>query len=397
MAKKKKPKKKKPDPSSLLSQEQQTQLSSLLKNFKNLNSANVNEQIPGPELAQAFIERLPTQDSEAVPALLAVREAFPEKKVQKAIKKTIFKFKQKGISHPDLEPEKGPAVSVKRLDVADPSAYIGPVDGTGSRGILLILPQIPKGVEVGMGAVSDELGFIQFFVGRYSKKQLKEIREIFFSSFDHAVETPISHAVTILERAYSKNKEGLNESSRGYLQLRPWILENISLLEQSAVYDLIPPDSLSKGSLTRSQIERLLDHELMKTWIIDPDRLKPLTEDIQKVKESRILVSDAQKTDQINEARGKAISEIYSEDKRLLMKWRLEEMAYFFFKLEEEEMARLSLMAALSLDEKDSPLLINPFLDAIMERSLAFHMQAAQDTQESKGLIEDSPSSIIIP
>jgi hypothetical protein len=248
-----------------------------------------------------------------------------------------------------------------------------------------------------MGAVSDELGFIQFFVGRYSKKQLKEIREIFFSSFDHAVETPISHAATILERAYSKNKEGLNESSRGYLQLRPWILENVSLLEQSAVYDLIPLDSISKGSLTRSQIERLLDHELMKTWIIDPDRLKPLTEDIQKVKESRILVSDAQKTDQINEARGKAVSEIYSEDKRLLMKWRLEEMAYFFFKLEEEEMARLSLVAALSLDEKDSPLLINPFLDAIMERSLAFHMQAAQDTQESKGLIEDSSSSIIIP
>jgi hypothetical protein len=397
VAKKKKPKKKKPDPSSLLSQEQQSQLSSLLKNFKNLNSTNVNEQIPGPELAKAFIERLPTQDPEAVPALLAVREAFPQKKVQKAIKKTIFKFKQKGISHPDLEPEKGPAVLAKRLDVADPSAYIGPVDGTGSRGILLILPQIPKGVEVGMGAVSDELGFIQLFVGRYRKKQLKEIREIFFSSFDHAVETPISHAATILERAYSKNKEGLNESSRGYLQLRPWILENVSLLEQSAVYDLIPLDSISKGSLTRSQIERLLDHELMKTWIIDPDRLKPLTEDIQKVKESRILVSDAQKTDQINEARGKAVSEIYSEDKRLLMKWRLEEMAYFFFKLEEEEMAGLSLMAALSLDEKDSPLLINPFLDAIMERSLAFHMQAAQDAQDSKGLIEDSPSSIIIP
>lgn len=397
MAKKKKPKKKKPDPSSLLSQEQQSQLSSLLKNFKNLNSTNVNEQIPGPELAKAFIERLPTQDSEAVPALLAVREAFPQKKVQKAIKKSIFKFKQKGISHPDLEPEKGPAVLVKSLDVADPSAYIGPVDGTGSRGILLILPQIPKGVEVGMGAVSDELGFIQFFVGRYSKKQLKEIREIFFSSFDHAVETPISHAATILERAYSKHEAGLNESSREYLQLRPWILENVSLLEQSAVYDLIPLDSISKGSLTRSQIERLLDHELMKTWIIDPDRLKPLTEDIQKVKESRILVSDAQKTDQINEARGKAVSEIYSEDKRLLMKWRLEEMAYFFFKLEEEEMAGLSLMAALSLDEKDSPLLINPFLDAIMERSLAFHMQAAQDAQDSKGLIEDSPSSIIIP
>jgi hypothetical protein len=226
---------------------------------------------------------------------------------------------------------------------------------------------------------------------------LKEIKEIFFSSFDYAVETPISHAATLLERAYTKNEEGPNELYRGYLQLRPWILENVSLLEQSAAYDLISSDSISKESLTSSQIERLLAHELMKTWIIDPDQIKPLMEDIQKVKESPILVSDAQKTDQINETRRKAIDKIYSEDKRQLMKWRLEEMAYFFFKLEEEEMAHLSLTAALSLDEKDSPLLINPFLDAIMQRSLAFHMQADLETQESKGLTGDSTSNIIIP
>jgi hypothetical protein len=397
VAKRKKPKKKKPHPSSLLSQEQQTQVAFLLKNFKNLSNSNVNEQIASPELAQAFVEGLPTQEPEAVPALLAVREAFPQKNVQKAIKKTIFKFKQKGISHPDLEPEKGPSILTRTLEVADPSAFLGPVDGTGSRGVLLILPQVPKGVDVGMGAVSDELGFIQFFVGRYSNKRLKEVKEIFFSSFDNAVETPISHAATLLERAYSKSEEGLNELSRGYLQLRPWILENVSLLEQSAVHDLIPLDSISEGTLTTSQIERLLAHELMKTWIIDPDKIKPLMEDIQKVKESRILVSDAQKTDQINEAKRKTISEIYSGDKRLLMKWRLEEMAYFFFKLGEEEMARLSLAAARSLDEKDSSLLINPFLEAIMERSLAFHVQADQETLASQGAAGDASSKIIIP
>jgi hypothetical protein len=390
VAKRKKPKKKKQHPSSPLSQEQQTQLTALLESFKNISSANVNERIASPELAQAFIERLPTQDPESIPALLAVREAFPQKNVQKAIKKTIFKFKQKGISHPDLEPEKGPPILAPRSEVAEPSAFLGPVDGNGNRGVLLILPQIPKGVDVGMGAVSDELGFIQFFVGRYSKKQLKEIREIFFSSFDNAVETSMSHAAMLLERAYSKSEEGLNEVSRGYLQLRPWILENVTLLEHPAAYDLIPPDSISKASLTTSQIERLLAHELMKTWIIDPEKMKPLIEDIQKIKESRILVSDAQKKDQINEAKTKTISKIYSGDKRLLMKWRLEELG-------EEEMGRLSLAAAQSLDEKDSSLLINPFLEAIMERSLAYHTQAAKEAQDSEVVTGDASSNIIIP
>ncbi|NIR15222.1 MAG: hypothetical protein GWN86_15315, partial [Desulfobacterales bacterium] len=182
MAKRKKPKKKKPHPSSLLPQEQQTQLTALLENFKNLTHANVNEQIASPELAQVFVEGLPAKDPEVIPVLLAVREAFPQKNVQKAIKKTIFKLKQKGITHPDLEPEKGPPVLARSSEVTDPAAFLGPIDGSGSRGVLLMLPQIPTGVDVGMGAISDELGFIQFFVGRYSKKQLKEIKEIFFSS-----------------------------------------------------------------------------------------------------------------------------------------------------------------------------------------------------------------------
>ncbi|MGD9041568.1 MAG: hypothetical protein PVH82_18145, partial [Desulfobacteraceae bacterium] len=350
-----------------------------------------------PELAQVFVESLPTKDPEIIPVLLAVREAFPQKNVQKAIKKAIFKLKQKGITHPDLEPEKGAPVIAQSQEVADPSAFLGPIDGSGSRGVLILLPQIPKGVDVGMGAVSDELGFIQFFVGRYSKKQLKEIKEIFFSSFDNAIETPLSHAATLLERAYDKSEKGLNESSRGYLQLRPWILENVSLLEKSAVHDLVPLSRLSEGSLTSSQIERLLSHELMKTWIIDPEEIKPLVEDIQKVKESRILVSDAQKTEQITEAKRKITREIFSDEKRQLMKRRLEEMAYFFFKLEEEEMARLSLTAAKSIDEKDSLLLVNPFLEAIMERSLAFHMQAAEKAPDSEGPAGEASSKIIIP
>jgi hypothetical protein len=397
VAKRKKPKKKKSHPSSLLPQEQQTQLTTLLQNFKALNNANVDEQIASPELAQVFVESLPTKDPEIIPVLLAVREAFPQKNVQKAIKKAIFKLKQKGITHPDLEPEKGAPVIAQSQEVADPSAFLGPIDGSGSRGVLILLPQIPKGVDVGMGAVSDELGFIQFFVGRYSKKQLKEIKEIFFSSFDNAIETPLSHAATLLERAYDKSEKGLNESSRGYLQLRPWILENVSLLEKSAVHDLVPLSRLSEGSLTSSQIERLLSHELMKTWIIDPEEIKPLVEDIQKVKESRILVSDAQKTEQITEAKRKITREIFSDEKRQLMKRRLEEMAYFFFKLGEEEMARLSLTAAKSIDEKDSLLLVNPFLEAIMERSLAFHMQAAEKAPDSEGPAGEASSKIIIP
>jgi len=397
VGKKKKPRKKKIHPSPFLSEEQETQLISLLNNFKEIRSSRIHEQIPSPELAQAFVDRLPNDDPEAIHTLLAIREAFPQKNVQKAVRKTVFRFKQRGISHPVLESGKGQPILVKRVEEAQPSGYLGPIDGSGSRGILLILPQIPKGVDVGMGAVSDELGILQFFFGSYSKKRMKEVKDLFFSNFPLAVETSISHVATVLERAYGKNEERLNDLSRGYLQLRPWILENISLLERAAVYDLISLDSISKQGLTDSQIERLLGQELMMTWMIDPERMKPLLDDIRKVKESRILVSEAQKNEQMNEAKRKAITRIYPEQRRELLKWRLEEMAYLFFKRQEEEMARLCLAAGQSLDEKDSPLQINPFLEAVVERSLAFYVKEAQQMQEPKGVIGQPPSKIVIP
>ena len=107
MGKKRKPKKKRPYPVSVLSQEQETQLKAFLENPKDIDLENLGEQIPTPEIAQALVERLPSNEPDAINILLALKEAFPQRIVQKAIKKTVFRFKQKGLSHPELEPAKG--------------------------------------------------------------------------------------------------------------------------------------------------------------------------------------------------------------------------------------------------------------------------------------------------
>ena len=114
-------------------------------------------------------------------------------------------------------------------------------------------------------------------------------------------------------------------------------MKNVSFLEKAAIFDFISPDSISEGALTTSQIDRLLGHELMENWIIGPEKMRPIMEDIQKARESRILVSEAQKNEQISEVKKNAIREIYSEEQCLRMKVRLEEMGYVFFKLTKEK------------------------------------------------------------
>jgi len=397
VAKKKRSKKKKAPRSYLLSPQEEAQLASLLKDLHNLTPENLKDQIPTPGLAMALVEKLPPEADESIAVLVAVRQAFEQKNVQKAVKKAIFRFRQKGISHPDLEPEKGGPISLRKRELDKPSAYLGPIDGTGTRGILIMLQQVPRGVDVGMGIVSDEDGIVQFLYGRYSKKRSKEVKEVFFSNFPRLIETSIAHAAAVLEKAYGINPE-LNEYSRDYLELRPWIQGNVAPLERPPIYELISPQDLPSHAITASQIERLLDHELMKSWIVfDKEKMTPLAEEIRKVEESPILVSETQRVERIDEITRKAIGEIFPPEKRSQLKERLEEMAYFFFESEERELARLSLVAASTIEEKDSMLQVDPFLEAIVKRSLDYYeaMEEAGSASEANG--SDTSTPIITP
>ena len=397
MGQKRKVKKKRPQPHSILSQEQEARLNAFLENLKDINPNRLAEQITSPDLAEAIVGRLPSDEPEAVSILLAIKEAFPQRRVRKAVKRTAFRLRQKGLSHPELESKKGPQLLARVEQRPEPSVHVGPVDGAGSRGVFLALSLLPSGVDVGMGVVNDEEGILHFVYGRYSKKRMKEIKDVFFSNFHHVVETSLSHGATILEKAYQDSGQSLGQHAGDYLKLRPWILENVSLLEQAAIFDFISADSIPNRALTAVQVDRLIGHELTEKWIIASDKMRPLMEEIQKVKESRILVSEAQRRDRISELKKKAIQDIYSGEQCLRMKGRLEEMAYGFFKLNEGEMAYLSLAAARSMGERSLLLGINPFLNAILERSLDVYDNMSGGMAKSDREEDDFSSRIVIP
>ena len=397
MGKRKKPKQKKPKHSSLLSTEEESLLPPLLENFRDIDLTKIREQIPSPELARALVERLPADDPGTVNLIVAIRDAFDQKSVRKAMKKAFFRLRQKGISVPDLEADKRPSIFDIKTEKTEPSAYLGPIDGLGSRGVFIALPQIPKGIDIGLGIVNEEGGIIDFFFDRYSKKRMRDVKELFFERVGQMVEASLSHAATILETAYKHNENNVGESARGYLSLRPWILENVSLLERPVIYDGIPFESVSEKILTRSQIDKLFGHKLMESWIIDPERLKSIREEITEAEESPILMSGGQKTNRINEIKEKAIAELYEDSKRSLLKSRLEEMAYIFLKQDEDGYAHLSLAAALSLDAKDSSLRVNSFLMAMLDRSLTYYLEATKEIPGSPPREDDQSSRIIIP
>jgi len=377
-----KPKKtKKGAGASVLTPEEQRSLDVLLGDLSQVDPSRLAEQAPGPHFAEALVERLPVTDPQTPGILLGLRSSFPEKSVHKAIKKAAFRLKQKGIVLPEEEDPKTPVFKAAEAGESAVSASLGPIDGTGSRPVFISVPQMPAGVDVAIGVVNDEEGIIEFSLTRHSKKRMKEIKEIFFSKLPYMVETSLAHAADVLERAYQAKGPGVSDSARAYLHFRSWLREHTSGIERPVVHHFLPPETVSSDLLTESQLQRLFGHVLMASWIIDLKSLRPLIEEIRKAEESRIFISEGQRLEHIHRIKHEGITKLFSETRSLGIKYRLEEMAYVFFKSTEENLARLCLAAASSLAEKESPLRVNPFLKVLIERSLAYYLGSSKSSE----------------
>jgi hypothetical protein len=206
------------------------------------------------------------------------------------------------------------------------------------------------------------------------------------------VETTLSHAADVLERSYQAKGPGVSDPTRAYLQFRPWLREHASKAESPEAYRFLPPETISSDLLTESQLQRLLEHELMASWILDLRSLRPVLEEIRKAEESRIFISEGQRLEHIRRIKYDGIPKLFSEARRLSLKYRLEEMAYVFLKSAEESLARLCLAAASSLAEKESPIKVNPFLQYLMDRSLAYYLKGRTRSEKSS----DQPSQSLI-
>jgi hypothetical protein len=395
---KKKRKKKKPVGKTPLAHDEEALVHSLLRDLQTTDPAQLVSRIPAPHIARNFIERLPLHEAPPISLLSALDQGFKDKEVRKAVKRLLFKLKKKGVLLEGLYPEKGaPPAILKALPSEGPAAYLGPLDRAGFRAVLITFHRDVKGVDLGVGLASDEYGLRQFVFGNFSKRSVKGIKEDLFGKVGQLVETSLSHAATVLENAYQRHLELYADAPEEYLELRPLLLENTSLLERPAIYDTLPEGLSSQQVLTDSQLERLFAHHLMASWFIEFENLQPYLEEIRKVGESQIVLTEIQKQERKNEIQDKAIDELFPAPKRSLLKQRLEEMAYFFFKLDEEEYSRVCLAAAQTFDEETGILRQNPFVSFLMMRSLDFYMDKSRETDDNLAHKNEDAPRIIFP
>lgn len=395
MPKKKKLKKKKPQKQILLSEKEEKLINSILDNLNELNPDDFKRDITDPRIARALLEKLPLKEKSEVLLVSLVRESFEDKDVQKTVKKISFKLKQKGFYVSRGDSQDDSPVIKPGVDKEDPEAYLGPFSMSGDRAVLIMIPRQPRGIEIGLGVVNYFKGIVYFLHDLYSKKQSREIKKFFFEQTIEVIETTIEHACDTLEKAYKSDTVKSGEKIAGYMKLRPWIKTNVTPLDRPAIYESINLEEVTDDVLTREKLSFLFEDECMATWILDPNKLQPVIEEIIKVDSSPIVLTEDQKNIRINEIKGKAMGDLFPDSMIGALKDMLEEMAYFFLKQEKEEKAGISLVSALEL-EKTGDLTSSLFLKFLMERSISFFMTGHGEKSEEKKE-KDSAPTIITP
>jgi len=368
----------------------------LVREIETRTPDDVVARVPDSHCAQGLIACLPADES-VVPLLLALKTKFREKEVAKAIRRAVFRLNQKGVSTQGVyAKEEVPSTILKAPQKEPPRCYVGPVKGSGARAVALILHRGGKGLDAGFGVVSDAEGFQEFFFRTLSRKDAKELREQFSEDAGPFVETSLAHAATILEAAYQRQQAAKSSAPADYLELRPWLLETTPLLERPVIYDLLPESDVSEHVITDLEIKALFEHPLMATWLIEIDALRPFMEDMFRVNESPIVLTEGQKAARVREIQEKCMAQIFTVEERERLRHRLEEMAYLLFKLGQEDTAGIALAAALSVVREASILKADPVVETLLERSLAIYTRAIEEGGGKRIRENESASPIVM-
>jgi len=352
-------------------------------------------KVPDALIAQSLIERLPSDES-VIPLLLVLKKGFKAKNVTKAIKRALFKLSRKGIPTERFYAEEKRPPVLKPLQKDPPQCYVGPVNGAGTRAVVVILHRGGKGLDIGFGVISDTEGFLEFFFRTVSRKDAKKLKDQFAAEAGPFVETSLAHAATILEAAYQRQQAAKSSAPADYLELRPWLLDTTPLLERPAIYDLIPETVTSKHILTDSNVKALFENPLMETWLIEFDSLRPFMEDMFKVNESPIVLTEGQKAGRVREIQEKCMAEIFTVEERERLQHRLEEMGYVLFRLGQEDAAGVALAGAHSVIQEASLLKTDPIVETLLARSISIYTKAMENGGGEKTLEKGSASPIIV-
>jgi len=345
-----------------------------------------------PKFDEHLAESLATlSDAKAARALQHMLKVSKEKKVQKMVRRSLYRLKSKGFSIEEAPFSKEASI-LRPVQVEPPKGMGGGFDSAGQRFLLLVIPHSVRGGAVMEGVVSDTLGLVNFSGEETTRKGIRVfLEEIHKKSPFPLVEMEASYIGFLFAQAYRSTLERKGAIPQDYLHLKGEIEGVKKEYEKPLIYSYLPSDEVAGEGRWLGRAGDLLKGDLFSGWRIEEDLIRRYVDEIREAEESKIVLHPTQKEARFQGIYQKALSELFSGERRFLYRRRMEEMAYLLFRLGKEEEARLCLAVALDLEKPLNSIQPNPFLLQLIVKSIVALLAEANEKKAKE------PSLIVKP
>jgi hypothetical protein len=293
-----------------------------------------------------------------------------DKKVRKTIKRSLFRLKSKGIVVEEILFDK--ERPVLRPFQADPKeGFASGIDFLGNRLLWLVIPHPGRGLTVIHGIVSDREGIIDFSQDEMTRRGFRSFfEEVQEKSPFPFVKIEHSYVAFLFTQAHQLHLDKKINAPQGYLNARSEIDRIKKVYAKPLIYSALQADEIAADDRILRKGGDLLKIDFFSSWRIEEDDIRSYADEIWEAEQSKIVLNETQKEVRFQGIYQKALTELFSGERKPLYQRRLEEMAYILLKLGRDEEAKISLSVAMDLEKPLNPIQPNPFLFQLVVKSI---------------------------
>ena len=308
----------------------------------------------------------------------------PSKMVAKSIRKSIFQLKSKGLPVEEVVGDRSSAIYQPPRPAAS-EGFLSSIDSGGNRMVCLARPQIPQGLFAFSGVIGDCEGIVDFNGFETSRKNFHEYVGILQeqSSWEIVEATP-AYCLGLFAEAAEFSQRKSKALPAEFLKWRPTMGSDPALPLRPLIYEYLKEEEAKSRPDLLDRSASLFQIPCFQTWFLEEGESQKYLNLLREASASRLVLSPYQKESRLMEIYRQAVHELFDGARRLLYRRRLEEMAYVLWKQGRENEARVSLSAALGLENESALLSPNPFVLELVKRSLLSLMEKEKDKQSEE-------------
>lgn len=317
-------------------------------------------------------------DSKIAHVLSKILLSTKEKRLKKAIRRCLYRLKSKGVFIDEIPLEGEPVF--KPLPTEPSKAFINNYDFYWDRILILQIPSPKMTIVYLFGLMNDHEGLIDFGAISRSKREFLEFFEdIKKRSGTPFIEIDSHYGAFLLSEAYQLSVRRGNPN-KDFSLFKPEIEKIKKDFDRPLVYSFLSLGEFESSDLVRKGGE-LLQKDIFKDWYIEESLIRPYVDEMFEAEESRLILNETQKIERAMGIYEKALFDLFSGERRLIYKRRLEETAYFLMKIGMEEEAKISLAIAMEIEKPLNRLQPNQFLLQLIIKSIRGFLEETYEEQ----------------